>query len=613
VSPADATSPERPKRLTLMAARLLAWLARPRADQVILWLGFGLLLASLDTGLAADDYLQTVMLDRPAPIPGFERSPLDIFRFCDARFAPALLRDGLFSWWDNPQAKLAFWRPISALTHAFDHALFRNVGWLMHLHSALWAGLLLLGVRALYRDLIKDRQLATLAFALYALDDARGWLVSWVAARNAAIATAFSVWALVAHLRERSGRLRTGGVLGPLLFSCALLAGEGSIAICAYLLAHALYLESGPLRARVVRLWPYAVTLVAWRLAYKWLGYGAYGSSLYVDPLSEPLAFLKMLAENGPILLGAQAGGMWSDAWNLLFVVPKLRAAVYVLTWACLGWLGWLIARRWQSSALLRFGVFGAVLAVVPATTAFPADRLLSWVAIGGSVALASLILPVLRREYPHHLPLEATVCVLLAVHSVSVIFLPSRARGTLVMRGPLDRAGAGIPSDPSIVDKTLIYVNPPFLPVAAYVPIERAALGIPRPRAQRILAIGTTALSIERVDLTRLRVRPQDGFLMDPVSKLMWNEQRPFRPGERIVQDDLQVRVISVTADHRPLEVEFEFARPLEDPSYVWRNWQGTHTGPFTPPKIGARTLLAGAEYLQTLLGMRLPIEVRM
>jgi hypothetical protein len=600
-------------RLEAIAARLLDWLSRPHADRVILWIGFVSLLASLDTGLAADDYLQTIMLDRPAPIAGFERAPLDIFRFCDPRFAPALLREGLFSWWDNPQAKLAFWRPISALTHVFDHALFRDVGWLMHLHSALWALLLLFGVRALYRDLIADRQLATLAFALYALDDARGWLVSWVAARNAAIATALSVWALVAHVRERSGRLRTAGLLGPFLFACALLAGEGSIAICAYLLAYALFLEAGPLRARLLRLWPYAVTLVAWRVAYKALGYGAFGSTLYVDPLTDPVAFLKMLAENGPILLGAQAGGMWSDAWNLLFVVPKLRAAVYLLTWACLAWLAWLFARRWQSHVLLRFGVVGALLAVVPATSAFPADRMLTWVAIGGSIAIASLILPVLRREYPRHFPLEATVCVLLAVHSVSVIFLPSRARGTLVMRGPLDRASAGIPSDPSVLDKTLIYVNPPFLPVAAYVPIERAALGIPRPRAQRILAIGTTALSIERIDQTRLRVRPHDGFLMDPVSKLMWNERRPFQPGERIVQDDLRVRVISVTTDRRPLEVEFEFARPLEDPSYLWRNWQGTHSGPFTPPKIGARTLLAGAEYLQTLLGVPLPIEVRM
>ena len=60
---------------------LRGWLAHPAADQVIMWLGFVLLLPSLPTGLAADDYVHTAMLDRPAPIAGFARAPLDIFRF----------------------------------------------------------------------------------------------------------------------------------------------------------------------------------------------------------------------------------------------------------------------------------------------------------------------------------------------------------------------------------------------------------------------------------------------------------------------------------------------------------------------------------------------------
>jgi hypothetical protein len=222
-------------------------------------------------------------------------------------------------------------------------------------------------------------------------------------------------------------------------------------------------------------------------------------------------------------------------------------------------------------------------------------------------------MLPVLRDARAMPRSLRITVGVLLSVHLVSVAFLPSRARGNLVMRNFLDRADAGIPRDPAIVDKTLIYVNPPLLPFAAYVPIERAALGIPQPHAQRILAIGTTALTLTRLDPNTLRISPRDGFLLDPVSKLMWNEQRPFTAGERIMQGDMEVLVTRITADRRPLEIEVRFARPLEDPSYVWRNWQGTRTGVFTPPKVGARTVLAGAEYIQTLLGSPMPFEVRL
>jgi hypothetical protein len=620
----NMADPTRPAARGFVYRWLLRWLEQPRADRVILWLGFVLLLPSLDTGLAADDYLHTIMLDRPAAIPAFERAPLDIFRFCEPRSAPALLDEGLFSWWDDPQTKLAFLRPITALTHVFDHAFFRNVGWFMHLHSALWALLLLFGVRAFYRELITDRLLANLAFALYALDDARGWLVSWVAARNAGVATAISVWTLVAHHRARTAQLAAAGrrsglpalahaSLGPALFACALLAGEGSLAVLGYLVAHALFIDAGALRTRLLRLAPYIALFVIWRVVYKWLDYGVSGSSLYVDPQSDPLAFLAMLITNAPVLLSAQFGGMWSDVWTLLFVAPRIRALVYVVSLSFVLWILWSAARRWRSEPLLGFALFGTLFAVVPASAVFPSDRLLTWIALGASILVAELIAPALRGTQPLAASLRVTACALLAAHLIGVVFLPSRARGNLVSRSLLDRADAGVPRDATIRDKTLIFVNPPLLPFATYWPIERAALGVPRPKAQHILATGATAVTLERIDTHTLRIRAQGGFLLDPVSKLMWSSQRPFHAGELITQGDMVVRVIEVTPDRRPLVIEARFARPLEDPSYVWRDWQNTRPGPFTPPRIGSRSMLAGAEYFQTMLGVKLPIAARL
>src|SRR5262249_21767826 len=107
-----ADTPAPSARTNPVYARLCAWLSQPRADLWLCALGFVLLLPSLDTGLAADDYLHAIMLDRPSPIPGFGRAPLDIFRFCDPRVFPQLLEQGLFSWWDDPQTMLAFMRPV---------------------------------------------------------------------------------------------------------------------------------------------------------------------------------------------------------------------------------------------------------------------------------------------------------------------------------------------------------------------------------------------------------------------------------------------------------------------------------------------------------------------
>jgi hypothetical protein len=598
---------------TRLYALLVDWLSRPAADSIILILGIVLLLPCLDTGLAADDYLQTIMLDRPSPIPGFARSPFDIFRFCDPSHFGALLDEGIYSWWDDPATKLGFMRPLTSLTHAFDHAFFRNSGFWMHLHSVLWAALLLLGVRAFYRALLPDRLVANLAFALYALDDARGWLVSWVAARNAAVATAFSVWTLVAHHLERSGRLRTRRLLGPLMLALALLAGEGSIATCGYLLAYALCLETGAWSRRLLGLWRYGVVLVIWRIAYRALDYGVYGSSLYVDPTNAPLAYLKMLIENGPILLAAQLGGIWSDVWNVMFLVPIARVVLYIASLGAIGFLAWVIRPAYRRSPELRFAALGGLLSLLPASAVFPADRLLTWLAVGASIVLAIVLAPVLRGEPPIPIPLRLTAAALVAIHLISVPFLPSRARGNLVMRNGLDRSDGGVPRDPDVVDKTLVFVNPPALPIAAYLPLERAGRGVPRPHRQHILAIGVSPLTIERLDPNTLRLTPRGGFLLDPLSKLLWSDERPFRVGEQIVQGDMTVSVRAITADRRPAAVDMHFARPLEDQTYLWRDWQGSRPGPFTPPALGQSVTLPGADYLQVALGYKLPFELRL
>ncbi|HKU44524.1 MAG TPA: hypothetical protein VJR89_40465 [Polyangiales bacterium] len=608
---ADGQRKPAPERRGLYG-RLHAWLAHPKADRVVLWLGFVLLLPSLDTGLATDDYLHTIMLDRPAPIAGFQRAPLDLFRFADARFSPALIQEGIFAWWDDPTARIAFMRPLTAATHWLDHELWRNVGWLRHLHSALWALWLLFGVRALYREWLSDRFLASLAFALYALDDARGWLVSWVAARNAVIGTAFSVWALVVHLRQRRGQFPAGSWLAPLLLAFGLLGSEGAAAVGCYMLGHTLFEEQGPLVRRLLRLWPYALVLVLWRVPYHAYQFGVIGSGLYADPTQEPLRFLQMLVENAPILLGSQFGAMWSDAWLFLFFAPRLQIVVWLLTLAYVAAVLYAVWPALGRRPELRSLAFGSVLAVLPASPTFIADRLLTWISLGGSVVCALLIAPLLQRA-PSPRPRWAPIGVLLLVlHLIGVPFLPSRARGTLVMRDFIDRADAGIPHDESIRDKTLVFLNPPHLPFASYPPIERAAQGLPRPHALHTLATSTTALSVERIDAHTLRLAPRGGFLQNPSSRLLRSELRPFHAGQEIQQGDLRVRVRAVSADGRPLEVDVRFERPLEDPEYVWRQWVGSAAVPIALPEVGQSVQLPAADYGEAMFGVRFPFPIQ-
>jgi hypothetical protein len=194
-------------------------------------------------------------------------------------------------------------------------------------------------------------------------------------------------------------------------------------------------------------------------------------------------------------------------------------------------------------------------------------------------------------------------------------LFLPSRARGNLAMRDILDRAQSGVPSDPSIVDKRVIYINPAAMPLAGYVPIERAARGEPRPEFQTWLATADTEVRVTRSGPRSLLVQPRGGFLLSPPSRLLCGRLRAFHPGERVTVGPVEFEVKTITEDARPSLIEARFDRVLEDPIFVWRQWLDITFVPFTPPAIGESVVLPAADWLRVTLGdaITLPFDGRL
>jgi hypothetical protein len=597
-------------------------LDRPGADRAVLILATLLLCFSLDTGLSGDDYVHELIARGSHAIPGFVRPPLDLYRFADPSTSPLLIHDGILTWWEDPGAKLAFMRPLSALTHVFDYRLFPRQPWLMHLHSVAWSLLLFAGLLQLYRALMPSAFEAALALFLYVFDDARGWLVSWIAGRNAVVATSISVWALVFHLRWRTQRRASNAWAATLLLLIALLAGEGATAIVGYIFAYALCIERGDWKQRALSLWPYLAVILPWRMVWKLSGYGVARSGLYFDPLSTPLDFLRVLAERGPILLFAQIGGVWSDIWSLMFAFPWLQRTL--LTSACIALvlLGYALYPLIRRDPLTRFAVVGTVIATLPACAAFLADRLLTWIAIGGSIALARLFVEYcerpesLRAEALRALVLPPLILVLLVAKIVlDPIGLPSRARGNLVLRDNIDRAQAGVPSDPSIEHRHVVYLNPPGVPLAGYIPIERAAQGIARPAGQVYLATGEADLRLTRVDANTLRVRQRGGFLQSPGSHLFRDPRVPSQLGQRVQLDGLSIEVTGLMPDGRPAEILARFDRTLDDPELFWLQWSGLGYERFRQLAIGETRVVPALDLAHVLLGnlVHLPIDGRM
>ena len=547
----------------------------------------------LGVGVMGDDYMHLARVDPRLHVPGFAYAPLDLFTFVsgDASQRAVLLEEGVFGWWMAPDFRMSFWRPLSSLTHVLDHLLWPGSSPLAHVHSMLWFAALLAVLAVLYRR-FHVPWVAHLALLLYAVDDARGWVVGWTANRNALVAATLAFAALLVHDRARRDSWRPGLWLAPALFAAALLGGEGALAVTGYLFAHALFVDSGPLVRRMARLWPYAALSFAWLATYRALGYGTSGGGMYLNPLDEPAPYLLALVERLPILLAAQVGGGLSDLWLLL--PPAAQVAGYALALAWLVVFAFVLAPLWRALPACRFWTLGAVLSLPPLCATFPMDRLLLFAGVGAMAAVALVLAEWLAGEAPAHRPRRVVaagvVTVLVLVHLVlAPLLLPARTLFVGVLAGMGERLEASIPRDEGVRGKTLVILGsaaefttfPPWM--------QRQVRGVARPRRMRVLATCFARLRVTRVDATTLRVRPEKGFLDNGLLRIVRGPSRPFHPGDEVALSDLRVRVREVTADGRPAEADFAFAVPLEDPSLLWTRLQAGGTlVPWSPPPLG-------------------------
>jgi hypothetical protein len=611
-NPESASRPERTRRSVWARAltHVSRLFARPHAELWIIALVGVLLSPSLTVGLAADDYIHALILTKSPEIPGYAHQPLDLFRFVTPELSPGLEADGILPWWADPHARFAFFRPLSSATHWLDYSLWPDSPVLMHAHNILWALLALAAAAALYRRLLEPRWVAVLAFALYALDDARAPAASWVANRNALIACALSVWSVVLFVRStRTANARWLRWASPAAFAAALLAGEGAISAAAYLVAAAIFLDQGRLLRRLSRLLPHAAVALVWLFTARSLGYGVAGSGQYFDPLGDPGDFLSNLPARAAVLLFGQFSGSWSDWWNAYEVVlpgsSRLFLAVAALTCVFLVWLLLPLVRRNRTA---RFFAAGALLSVVPAATTFPGDRMLTWIGIGAFGLLAEFVASYVERREER--PLGWVVGIVVVTHLIfGPLQIPLRSAALAEVGTLLKSADRAVPSSADVRGRTVVYVNPPSDPLVCFAPFMRAALGIPRPRAQRSLATGTGALSVSRLDRRTLSIESETGYIAAPTERMYRSAGKPFAAGDRFALPGLVATVTSITLDRRPSVVRFEFDRALEDPELVWLVWLGAGYRSFVPPAVGATVRLPEIDLLSTTMGADHPI----
>jgi hypothetical protein len=585
---------------------IAAWLdTKPHAVWWLMLLGVVLASPSLFTGLVADDFLHQLLLRDQPGIPGLSPKTLDLFHFAngDPVAARQLMNHGVFPWWTDSRLVLAFFRPLSGLTHWIDHRFWPASPVAMHLHSLLWFALLLRIVGRVYLRFLPSRRAALLALLLLAVDDTHAAAVGWIANRSLTISLVFSMLAMIAHDRARRAESRCAGWLAPALLAAGLGAGEAALTAAAYLLAYALFFDQAALRSRLASLTSYALVIVAWRIGYQRLGYGAVGSGVYVDPGAEPLVFAGAALTRGPVLLLSTFALPWADLWDAYpLFLPSLRPLVLGLALVTVVILGVLLHPLLRQGRSARFWAAGCALSLVPSCATFPHDRLLLGTSVGAMALISELLL--------FHASIagqarQLAVSVLAVVHLLlAPVLLPYRSASVAQLSAVLWKANASIPRTPELTQQTLVIVNPPLVPFAAYLPVYREVAQQPRPHRFLWLATGMSDLRIRRVDSRTLSIRPSLGYLSDSTQLMLRSLGRPLSRGEKVPLDEATFEVVELTADGRPAEVLVRFERELNDRRLVFLRWDTHGYVHFELPPTGASVVLPRVDLLAALSG---------
>lgn len=564
-------------------------------------------LCTLPLGFLGDDYSFLLMMD--GTVAGFERG-IDLYNFApgDAAEMARLWQRGPYPWWTLPSLKVWFVRPLAALALRADHALFGHQAGGYHLHSALWY-LALCAAAALVLRRCFGRApvgwLGPLALALFAVHDSHAMALGWIANRHSTIAVTLALLALHLHLRAREEGARAGAWPSAAALALALGASETALGGLGYLLAYEALGRPPGERAlvRVRALAPAAAVTALYLCIYRFGklgGFGVSGSGSYLDPLSDPRAFLAAAPLRALVLLSGFLGGPAADILpghpELLPVIVGFGVVALPLT--ALGVRVAVSALDSHTRRHLAWLGAGALLSLGPTLGGLPGGRLLLAPSLGGVALLAALLSHALGAA---RAPARSAARLGWRVALPLLVFLhllrPPLMMGVILssFRG-ISAAGeamaAALPLPPARDADVVLIAASDLLP-SIFVP----AIGVVRSglvqRSFRTLSMAAHDHRLTRVSADTIELEVIGGSLLEgPFEKLFRGDASPLATGDIVHAGPIEVRVLA-TAAGKPTRFAVTFLRPLDDQHTFLVTFEAGLLRPFTLPPIGGQVVI--------------------
>jgi hypothetical protein len=355
----------------------------PRWLEVAFWgvIALGVLIywPSLEAPLALDDFAQRAMIEGHLT---FRHGLLNLYDYISDANRAVLLDRGAIPWWTDPRLVIRFLRPAASALVWLDYTFFRYHALGPHLHSLLWWGAAVFGVRTLLLGLMKPRP-ALLGAAVFALAPCHAVPIVWLANRPELVSVALGTWALAFYSRWRESRAVQDGAWTLALWTATFLTGEYAFCFVGYALAIELSRRNDDLMARLRGLAPFAIPGLIYGVVHLALRYGTQASGFYRSPLDGFDAYVRGAPRAISVLLGSGWFGLDDMAWaakpaSSTILLGLGIAAVLVIPFAHL-------RKRLEGAERDRatWLLIGSVLALGPVLAAEPSSRLLGAAMVG--------------------------------------------------------------------------------------------------------------------------------------------------------------------------------------------------------------------------------------
>jgi len=522
---------------------------------------------------------------------------------------------GILSWWDDPGSSLCFLRPISSFSLWLDHTFLWRWPVLPHLHSIVWFMALWCVWRAILLRYLPIR-IVNLALLLTALSGALAMTVGWIASRHALVGGCLGIAGLHHCLASRdpvntrSAARSARELLGGFLIALGLLSSEMVLGVFGFLAAREWLTRDGQNKLRrgaLGRIVFYGLCGLAYVSTHARLGYGAPKYPLYLNASGDPWTFLRAVPERLLALSGDQVLGLPSDLWvypNLLWIlalVCAFGAAMFVIA----------LLRLWPtlqdpSLSALRWLGLGALLSLAPALSGMAGGRALTIAAFPANALIAAFLLSPdsllgaagSRRRRWGKLA-QRTLAAGAFVGNPGAHFAWFFVLFTLDQVGekslPDSQVSCASQADVYMVDASQLGATAWY---ARYWLKDK--LQADHYRQLTMSPIGAERIRITRTGPARLNMQSTGGPLVGDMA-IPPGSGEVFRPGMTRKYEDYSVQVKQVS-DAGPTEIEFEFARTLDDPRLCVFIQDDARLYQFKPPAVGSDNVIEAVSPFQIL-----------